>query len=70
MTGFETRIYGIESDRSANWATTNAQIENFSLLKNGAYMPYIVNVKSEFLIQTFFVWNHKTFNSEQKLGSF
>ena len=46
------------------------QIENFSLLKNGAYMPYIVNVKSEFLIQTFFVWKHKTFNSEQKLGSF
>ena len=24
MTGFEPRIYDIESDRSANWATTTA----------------------------------------------
>ena len=26
MTGFEPRIYGIRNDRSANWATTTAQI--------------------------------------------
>ena len=37
MTGFEPQTSGIESDRSANWATTTAQ-------KSISYFPVFVSL--------------------------